>query len=495
MRARNAPNQRRAGHEHEHRNAERCGSYIEERAGPRRPRELVLHAKGARVLLRRLCQGGLLRDDERDVYRALDVRLPLIGSSATASSKRAPMRSWRLVAMLSISETVAWGTLYYSFGVLLRPFVSHFAATEATIAGAFSVALLGAAGAAWIVGMSIDRWGPRPVMTLSALLGVGALASLAAVDTVLGFYFAWAMIGVSHAGLLYEPAFAAVAKWFPVPKERARALLTLTTVAGFASTIFVPLTATLYEHFGRERTVLILAALAGLTVIPLNASLPREQSLAKPPTDRGISEGASTTASPRVVLLAIVFSLQAFASAGVTIHLVSHLRDEGIDLATAAKITGLMGAAQVPARLLFHVFQRFVGARARLPLLLGLQAVALVGVLGQDHAVVTVAALLLGAANGLLTLERAVVIADSFGTEQYGSVSGRIASFANATRAAGPVTVGLMKMAASSYTLAFLGLAAMTTLAAVVAWTSSSVKTTNRGPISCVLRSVTTSSK
>ena len=100
------------------------------------------------------------------------------------------MRPWRLVAMLSLSETVAWGALYYSFGVLLRPFASHLAVSEAAIAGAFSVALLGAAAAAPIVGTSIDRWGPRPVMTISALLGVVALASLGAVDSILGFYLA-----------------------------------------------------------------------------------------------------------------------------------------------------------------------------------------------------------------------------------------------------------------------------------------------------------------
>jgi MFS family permease len=380
------------------------------------------------------------------------------------------MRPWRLVAMLSISETVAWGALYYSFGALLRPFASHFAVSEAVIAGAFSVALLGAAAAAWIAGTSIDRWGPRPVMTLSALLGVGALASLGTIDSILGFYLAWAMIGVSHAGVLYEPAFAVITKWFPAPKERGRALLVLTTVAGFASTIFVPLTASLYEHLGRQRTVLILATLVALTVVPLNAALPRRQTLVTSPAGRVIQRDTS----PRVARFAIVFSLQAFASAGVTVHLLSHLREDGLDLTTAATITGLMGAAQVPARLLFDIFQRFVGARARLPLLLGLQALAFVGVLGRGH-VVPLAVVVLGAANGLLTLERAVVIADAFGGDHYGAVSGRITTFANVARAAGPVTIGLVKLAASSYTLAFLGLAVITSLAAVILRTSSPI--------------------
>ncbi|HVJ91706.1 MAG TPA: MFS transporter, partial [Labilithrix sp.] len=224
------------------------------------------------------------------------------------------MKPWRAVAMLAIWETVAWGVLYYSFGVLLRPFAAHLAASEAAVAGAFSVALLSSAGAAWIAGRSVDRRGPRLVMTVGALLGVAAFASLGAVDTIVGFYIAWAAIGVSHAGVLYEPAFAAIAKWFPSPGPRAGALLAVTTVAGFASTIFVPMTASLHEHLGRQRTVLVLAALVGITALPLNAALPRHRTSTTVPSRR--RGGMAATPSPHLASLTVVFSLQAFASAG-----------------------------------------------------------------------------------------------------------------------------------------------------------------------------------
>ena len=372
--------------------------------------------------------------------------------------------------MLSISETVAWGILYYSFGVLLRPFASHLQASEASIAGAFSGAILASAATAWVAGASIDRWGPRPVMTLGALLGVGAFASLASVDTLAAFYVAWALIGVSQAAVLYEPAFAAIAKWFSDPNERSRALLSVTLVAGFASTIFVPLTAALYERFGHERSVLLLALVALVTVVPLNAALPRHHAAAKPGREPTPAARASTHASDGFPVLAAVFSLQAFASAGVTVHLVTHLRENGFELTAAAAVTGLLGAAQVPARLLYQTFQRLLGARARLPVLLGVQALSLVGVLATAHPVAIASALVFGAANGLMTLERAVVIADVFGTERYGAVSGRVATVANAARAAAPLAVGLLKTMAASYAIPFLGLAVLTAVAGAMAW-------------------------
>ena len=384
-----------------------------------------------------------------------------------ASAEEQTPPPWPAVAKLAISETVAWGALYYSFGVLLRPFASFLAVSEAVVAGAFSVALLSSAGAAWIAGRSIDHWGPRPVMTFGALLGVATLASLATVDTIAGFYVAWAAIGISHAFVLYEPAFAAITKWFPSPAARARALLAVTMVAGFASTVFVPLTAAVYAHVGRQGAVIVLAGLVAVTVLPVNALLPRQPASTIRP--RTSAEDGSVLVSSRLAPLTVVFALQAFASAGVTVHLVSLLRDRGLSLGSAAVVAGLMGAAQVPARLAFQTFQRFIGARARLPLLLGIQAAALLAVLVRAPSVVTVAVLLVGAANGLITLERAVVIAESFGVERYGDVSGRIATFTQVARAAAPILVGLVAVV-SSYGVALLGLAGVTATSAVIVW-------------------------
>jgi MFS family permease len=379
---------------------------------------------------------------------------------------------WRAVAMLAVSETVAWGALYYSFGALLRPFASGLAVSGSVVAGAFSVALLASAGAAWAAGAGIDRWGPRTIMTLGALAGAAALAALATVDGPLGLYAAWAVIGVSQASTLYEPAFAAVAKWVPAPKERALSLLVITSVAGFASTIFVPLTALLAAQFGRRGASLVLAVLMAAVVVPLNAALPR--------TKGTPSKARPAARSPKLVPLAIVFALQAFASAGVSVHLVSHLCDAGHGIGAAATIAGLTGAAQVPARLVFQRFQRLAPERARLPILLGAQALALSALLSASPVIATVGALLFGAANGLMTLERAVIVAESFPSEEYGAVNGRIATFAQASRAAAPIAVGLLRGMSASYASAFLALVVCTLVASVVAWRSVRVSSAGR---------------
>lgn len=52
--------------------------------------------------------------------------------------------------------------------------------------------------------------------------------------------------------------------------------------------------------------------------------------------------------------------------------------------------------------------------------------------------------LLVGAANGMLTLARATLISDIFGRGHYGSISGAMAMAGNGARALGPVGASLL---------------------------------------------------
>src|SRR2546430_14333662 len=64
-------------------------------------------------------------------------------------------------------------------------------------------------------------------------------------------------MGFAMAATLYEPAFAVVVSWFA--RGRDRALLTVTLVAGLASTIFMPIEAALLERMGWRSALTVLA--------------------------------------------------------------------------------------------------------------------------------------------------------------------------------------------------------------------------------------------
>src|SRR5262249_60775888 len=87
-------------------------------------------------------------------------------------------------------------------------------------------------------------------VTLAAWAGGLLLVVWAHVEIPWVFYLLWVLLGVSMAGVLYEPAFAVITAAFG-PDYR-RGITALTLVGGFASTVFMPVTQLLITAVGRR---------------------------------------------------------------------------------------------------------------------------------------------------------------------------------------------------------------------------------------------------
>ena len=131
--------------------------------------------------------------------------------------------------------------------------------SAAQLTGAFSLALLVSAVAGIAVGRHLDRRGPRALMTAGSVAGVLLVLAWSQVDGLAAFYLLWVAIGVVMAAVLYEPAFTVLAKWFPEPAERRRAMTAMTLVAALASFIFLPLAQALIDAHGWRDALVVLA--------------------------------------------------------------------------------------------------------------------------------------------------------------------------------------------------------------------------------------------
>ncbi|HEU0164756.1 MAG TPA: MFS transporter, partial [Thermomicrobiales bacterium] len=189
---------------------------------------------------------------------------------------------WRITAALAVTETISWGILYYAFSVFLVPMHDDLGWSVTAMTGAYSLALLVSGLLAPLVGRWLDRRGPRGIMTAGSAVGVIALLTWSRVDSIAGFYVLWVGIGIAMSTTLYEPAFATLTRWFS--RGRSRALLIVTIAAGFASTIFLPFASLLVEHLGWRHALLVLAAILGITAIPLHGFILRRR-----PEDLGLT--------------------------------------------------------------------------------------------------------------------------------------------------------------------------------------------------------------
>jgi MFS family permease len=363
---------------------------------------------------------------------------------------------WTIVWTLAVTETISWGILYYAFAVFLVPMQTELGWSTPEITGAYSLALLVTMILSPPLGYWLDRAGPRVPMTLGSALGTILLVVWARVESLPGFYLIWAGIGVALALTLYEPAFAAASTWFV--RGRSRALLVLTTVAGLASTIFLPVAGWLIELLGWRDALLVLAILLGVTTIPAHALVLRRRpedlgllpdgELAGPDQPPLPPQGVALSHAlrdPAYWWLNSAFFLGMVAAVAIGIYLIPILLERGESLARATFITGLIGAAQVGGRVATTALERRVPEQALGAAVFALQAIALAVILVTSGLALTLLAVaLLGAGRGGVTLMRATLVADRYGRANFAAISGIPAAAQMAARAVAPGGAGLL---------------------------------------------------
>jgi hypothetical protein len=375
-----------------------------------------------------------------------------------------PARLWASVAGLAVDQLVAWGVLYYAYTVLSAPIARDLGVSRLVVAAAFSVCLVVAGWVGRAVGPVLDARGTRGALRVGAFAAPLVFAALACVDSVAALVGAFAVLGAVQALALYDPAFRTVVDWCPDERTRSRAMLALTSVGGFASTAFLPLTSALVTAYGWRLAALLLALVLAAVLVPIRLALP----LSNRP--RPATRIPATPPPASAHRLASGLAMHALASTGVSVYLMWHLVERGEMPAVAATVAGLAGAAQVPGRLLSAPLRRLVGGSSFLTSLLAVQALALGAVVLTDGALAIAAVLLFGAASGMMTLERATVLVEWYGRAAFGAHQGRLAAATSTARAVSPFVVEAGHQVLS-YSLVF-GLLAL--VLAAGAWTCAS---------------------
>src|SRR3989440_3566670 len=206
-------------------------------------------------------------------------------------------------------------------------------AATATVTGALTASVLAGAVLAVPVGRWLDRHGGRAWMSTGSTAATVLVVAWSGVHTVAQLYLVLVGIGITSAMALYEPALAVVVSWFD-PRRRAKAVLGVIVVAGFASTIFMPLTGALLDRYGWRTTLLILAAVHGTITVPLHALAvrrppqPAAQHHRPTPADRALVVRVALR-DRRVSWVATPLVAPRAALAAMTLHLVGYLVHQG----------------------------------------------------------------------------------------------------------------------------------------------------------------------
>lgn len=380
---------------------------------------------------------------------------------------------------LALAQLVSWGTVYYSFSLLVVPMEQAMGWSRASLNAALSLGLLVSGFAALPVGRWIDAGYGRRVMVVGSALSGAMLLLWAHVQWLPILFVVWFGLGLSMAATLYDPVFAVVTHRYPLTYRAKITLITL--VAGFASTVFIPLTGWMVNDWGWRSTLIVLGVANFTVCLPIHAAaIPSSRtSGVRKLADVGLksTDAVSIARALRSITfwaLLICFTAYYAVFAGMTFHLVPLLKERGVPTAVMLTVMAMVGPAQVVARAAWYVFGRALPMTTLgiiVVLALPLSVLLLMAV-GTSAVGLMSFALLYGAANGMMTILRGTAIQELLWTQGYGALSGMLSMPSNLAKGLAPIAVAGIWSVTMTYGLAeyvFFSLALVATAAFVIA--------------------------
>ncbi len=353
-----------------------------------------------------------------------------------------PRHPWQFIAILAVTQIVAWGSLYYAIAILAPEIQRETGWSAEIVFGAFSWCLLVAGLASTPAGILLDRFGGRPVMGAGSLLCGGGFMLLASSHTILSYFCAWSVLGLAMSAVLYEGAFATINREFV--GDARKGISTLTLFGGFASTVFWPLTLQLNGMIGWRDTYMLYGALQLLVCAPLHALLSvRVRSAPSLHASHRHSTLKEALRDATFWKLAFAFSANSFIFSALSVHLIPLFGEFGHPIALAVMMASLIGPMQVIGRIGEMTVGRHLAPTSVGKATFSALPVALLALLlfGQQQWALAAFCIFYGLSNGILTIVRGTIPQSLFGREHYGAISGALSAASLFSKAAGPLTI------------------------------------------------------
>ena len=364
---------------------------------------------------------------------------------------------------MSLAQLVSWGSLYYTFSLLMPEMERDLGLSRVQVSGAFSAALLASGVAGLPVGRWIERGHGRRVMAGGSLVAGLLLLAHAHITGIAGLYAIWIGLGLTMGATFYEPVFAiTIRRW---PADYRKPIIAMTFLGGLASTAFIPLTAWLLHQMDWRQTCLVLAGFHLLLCLPIHVVMLADEAPGAPARPGASSPVvcADDAKELRLLSTSTAFMLVSgcviglsLLSAALSAHMVPLLSERGLPPAWAVAVPASIGALQVLGRLVLFVFEGRLDARSidrLIPWLLPASLLILIAGGGSIGAALLFATCY-GVGNGLITIVKATSIAAYVSRERVAVLSG-LQSFPVAlARSIGPVMTAALWSVSGHYGLA-----------------------------------------
>jgi MFS family permease len=380
---------------------------------------------------------------------------------------------WYVVAAVLVITTATSGLAFYNLSILLAAFVAERGFPVGIASGATAIFFIAGGLGGMIAGRLVDRMDARAVIVVGACFGTVALACVGLLREVWQLYVFHVVFGLCHGATGLVPVTTVVARWFEV--RRALAFSIASTGLSLGGITVAPFVALLVERSGLAGAAPWMALAYFLGVVPVTTLLlrPSPQAMGLAPDGDVRGPGAHAVPTPSVafaearrtrffyaVSTAYLFLLGAQVGAIAHFYRLASTRS-GVE--TAALALATLASCSTIGRLAGGWLLLKVRARAFALALMAVQAASLcLLALAHGRAPILACAVLFGLTIGNSLMMHPLLLAERFGTRDYGRIYS-LSQMVTVVGVAGcPALIGVLYQASDGYLLPFLVVSAIT---------------------------------
>jgi MFS family permease len=384
-----------------------------------------------------------------------------------------------------------------SFSVFYAAVLGDFSWSRGSTAIAMSIHLVVSGLTAPVAGGLVDRYGPRRVMPIGALITAAALVWLSRSTELWHFYLGFGVVAAIGSAMLNTvPLMTVVSHWFERRRGTAMGIVTMGQGAGQLALMLIQM---LIGGIGWRNTYLVLAA--AIAVVPTTLIY---LFLYLRPSDRGVAgdaqranEEENSNKRSEVVIVdrqwaetewtvrravgtfrfwALMLMMACFAAGFflVSTHLIVFLTDKGYSAVLAASVLGVQGVINIAGRFSGGVLADRLGREWTITLSSGLFIVCVVLLNAAGWAasplLVYSFAVFYAMGSGMTLPALSASAADLFQGKHFGSIFGVIMLGGLCGGALGAWLGGRLVDLTNAYSVNFLVAATVMIASAVLIW-------------------------
>ena len=392
---------------------------------------------------------------------------------------------WYVIGITMMGGFLAAGTSQLFMGVMLKPMTEDLGWSRTETAGAITLGTFAAGALSPVMGWLVDRHGPRLVAPMGALLIVCAYVVLANLTEIWHFYLAYLLgrgIAASTIGGVVSMTIAT--NWFRRKRGRALGFTAMAVPLGGAvlallGQLIIELQgwrAVFMTFAGLLATLYIVPALLIIRRRPENIGLLPDGETAQEADDRKKEERKperswtlkEATRTRALWLMIVGLTIGTLANSAVGFHQVAYYTDQGISSTVAATLLSVYAFSGAFANGMWGWLVERFSERALVVTATALCAFGVLFLLMVDTTPEAIVfAIIFGMAGRGESSLIMMMIAQYYGRDSYGTISGFITPFQMVGLGLGPLLGSISYDAAGSYNGAFIALSGAYAVAAV----------------------------